>query len=520
MSSGKIDVELVSSMEKTQAAARPDAETPFNIAIFGDFSGRNNRGVVESLVNRQPYMIDRDNIDDVLKKLGVEIKLNILSKNSPPIIIKFSELDDFHPDHLFENLDIFQALRETRQGLKDPATFALLAKKFQSEEKKDIPPPLPPLEKGGEEGFEKSIASETPGDLLEQILDESQDKAQKHDLSRGKSDWDTFLQEVVKPHTVPDIEARQAELISKVDAATSELMRMILHHPDFQALEAAWRALHFLVFRSETDSRLKIYVLDMSKDELAADLLTTEKLQSTVLYKVLVEQTIETPNSDPWAVVACDYTFDQTIDDIVLLSRMAKIAIRSGAPFIAAAHPHFIGCNSLSENPDPASWTLQPQPGINHTLAILRKMPEASFLGLALPRFLLRLPYGADTEPVERFDFEEMSPDDYQHDRYLWGNPSFVCAYLLAQEFSQFGWNFQLGAMLDIDGLPLHVYQVKGESVAKPCAEVTLTEQAAEIIIDKGLMPLVSFKNQDRIRLARFQSFADPPSRLSGRWSD
>ena len=517
MSFGKLDVEIVSSLEKTRAG-NPDPETPFRIAILGDFSGRNNRGVVESLVNRRFQMIDRDNFDDVLKKLGVEVKLQIMDKNSPPVSLRFSELDDFHPDHLFENLDIFQALKETRQGLKDPATFALLAKKFQSEEKEDITPTHPPLEKGGESGLEKVISTQTTGDLLDQILEETETKEPNTESSHKTSAWDSFLREVVKPHAVPDIEARQGEMVSKVDAATSELMRMILHHSDFQALEAAWRALHFLVYGSETDSQLKIYLLDVSKDELAADILTSEDLRSTVMYKILVKETVETPDSEPWAVLACDYIFDQAIEDIVLLGRMAKIARQAGAPLIAAAHSYFIGCKSIVETPDPDDWKMQPKPEISRALEMLRKLPEASYLGLALPRFLLRLPYGTDTEPTEQFDFEEMPPENYKHDHYVWGNPSFACVYLLSNSFTQYGWNFQPGASLEIDGLPLHVYKVRGKSMVKPCAEVTLTERAAEIIIDKGLMPLLSFKNQDRIRLARFQSFADPPANLSGRW--
>ena len=147
----------------------------------------------------------------------------------------------------------------------------------------------------------------------------------------------------------------------------------------------------------------------------------------------------------------------------------------------------------------------------------MRKMPEASYLGLALPRFILRLPYGEDTDPIDRFDFEEM-PDASIHSFYLWGNPSVACALLLGQSFSHSGWDLKPGIVLDIEGLPLHVYKEAGESMIKACAEVVFTEQAAEKIIEKGIMPLLSFKNQDRVRLARFQSIADPPTGLNGRW--
>ena len=109
-------------------------------------------------------------------------------------------------------------------------------------------------------------------------------------------------------------------------------------------------------------------------------------------------------------------------------------------------------------------------------------------------------------------------PEVPSHDYYLWGNPSFVCVYLLAQAFSHHGWNLRPGVVQDIDGLPLHVYKEQGESRVKPCAEVVLTERAAEIILDNGLMPLLSFRKQDSVRLARFQSLADPLTHLAGRW--
>jgi type VI secretion system protein ImpC len=131
----------------------------------------------------------------------------------------------------------------------------------------------------------------------------------------------------------------------------------------------------------------------------------------------------------------------------------------------------------------------------------------------------LRLPYGADTDPLEHFDFEEMTHDQ-KHKDYLWGNPCFAGACLLGQAFSAYGWDMRPGAVQDVSGLPLHVYQETGETRIKPCAEVVLTERAAEIILDKGFMLLLSFRDQDMIRLIRFQSLALPPMLLAGRWKE
>jgi type VI secretion system protein ImpC len=109
-------------------------------------------------------------------------------------------------------------------------------------------------------------------------------------------------------------------------------------------------------------------------------------------------------------------------------------------------------------------------------------------------------------------------PDVPVHSDNLWGNPVMGCVYLLVRESSRQGWDLQPGVNLEIEGLPPHVYDEQGESHLTPCAEEVLTERAMEKILDKGLMPLLSMKNQDVIRLAHFQSLTDPATSLAGRW--
>ncbi|MCI0379781.1 MAG: type VI secretion system contractile sheath large subunit, partial [Gemmataceae bacterium] len=147
----------------------------------------------------------------------------------------------------------------------------------------------------------------------------------------------------------------------------------------------------------------------------------------------------------------------------------------------------------------------------------LRQLPEAEYVGLALPRFLLRMPYGKDFAGTEQFAFEEMVQES-THDSYLWGNPALACALLLGQSFSQAGWSLTPGNILDVDRLPLHYFENEGERQVNPCAEVLLGNRAMEQILDNGLMPVVSQKDRDAIRLARFQSVASPPRPLAGRW--
>jgi type VI secretion system protein ImpC len=151
---------------------------------------------------------------------------------------------------------------------------------------------------------------------------------------------------------------------------------------------------------------------------------------------------------------------------------------------------------------------------------MFRRSPAASWIGLALPRVLMRLPYGADTEPVEYFQFEEIqSPQERRHQALLCGNPAFYCALLIARSFSERGWSMQLGDYLEIDDLPAYIIEQHGESALQPCAEVCLSDMAMEKILNQGIMPFISHRNSNIVRLARFQSVAEPLKALAGPWA-
>jgi type VI secretion system protein ImpC len=197
---------------------------------------------------------------------------------------------------------------------------------------------------------------------------------------------------------------------------------------------------------------------------------------------------------------------------------MAAVARHAGAPFIAAASSPILGCASFAETPEPRGWKPLDDSEAAQSWDALRRLSQANWLALALPRFLLRLPYGKQTESTEAFAFEEF-PAEPHHEDYLWGNPALACAYLLGEAFTESGWNLRPGEINEITGLPAHVYRRDGELHLKPCAEALLTEHAAEGILDQGLMPLLSVKGSDSVRLVRFQSIADPAAPLAGRWS-
>jgi type VI secretion system protein ImpC len=180
--------------------------------------------------------------------------------------------------------------------------------------------------------------------------------------------------------------------------------------------------------------------------------------------------------------------------------------------------PDVFGVHSIAAKPDPREWHMSTDFDAGALWATLRGIPEAKFLGMTMPRFLARLPYGADTEPLETFSFEEFA-DGPEHDSYVWANACFAAATLLAQSYSNYGWEMGRSMMQDLEDLPVHMYKQDGETVYQPCSEVLMTQNAAELLMEYGLMPLVSYKNTDRVKLARVQSIADPVTGLKGRWN-
>jgi type VI secretion system protein ImpC len=458
-----------------------DPAAPFRVLVAADLMGRSPRKPLEL---RRPLFVDRDNLEDVLERLKPELSLEIAS-GAPPIQLRFQEIDDFHPDQLLGPLEKW--LDQHADALKSVETEAPLksAEETATQEVQEDPPSSQP-----------EAPPATEAGLLDQILDasESGQESETRKPSPPKPLPDDVMESIVAPHRVAKPDPREALLQGNREARLGEMLRRVLHHPEFQALESVWRGLRWLVRNVETDADLQIYVLDLSREEIA------EPEAPKLLFR-------PEPGEPPWTSVTALHFFHPIEENVATLTRLAEGAAAAGTPFITGATDAWVGCERLAETPDPDDWDDFPQPkGWDE----LRARDAASYLGLALPRFLLRLPYGAKTDPVDELsDFEEMA-DPPNHEDHLWGHPGFACAKLLCDAFRQSGWGFRPGEVQDIDGLPVFVYQRDGESVTTPTAEVYLTERAAAKILKAGFMPLLSFKHQDRIRLARFQSIAAP----------
>jgi type VI secretion system protein ImpC len=279
-------------------------------------------------------------------------------------------------------------------------------------------------------------------------------------------------------------------------------MRALMHHPAFQQLESLWRGVFRLVRHVDTDERLQVYIVDVSRDALRADLMNSKDVRQSALFRTLESRA---PSDEGgWGALVCHHTLGADENDLALLAQLASLGAVLDAPWLAEAHQDL----AMGALADPArdAWTK------------LRASNIARYLGLAMPRVLLRLPYGADTEEIERFTFEELE-GDAPHSSYLWGNPAVFCATLLAQGFTENGPGLSAGGSSQIDGLPLHLVKRGGETVTKPCAEVVMREEDALALLEAGFIPMCGLRDQDVVRVPRIQSVTAPTSRLSGRLS-
>ena len=507
----RAEIALTAAVEEEPRRATRDRDSPFRILVLGDFSGRESRGVEDPAdlgFGRRPVRVDRDTVDDALEQMGVEARLQLLEVG-PFITLSMRRLEDFHPDRIFEDVAPLAHLFATRRDLQTTEGFEGAAREvrswspsFDGRAQEEAPiveatgPDMPPS---------------PPGHRISEILDRQSGTPQ----ATAPEGLDAFVRQIVRPHLVPD-SSEQEQLLEAVDASVGSWMRNVLHHPQLHALEAAWRGVEFLVRQIESDSAVEVFLLDVTKEELASDLRAVDNLEDSRVWRLLTEEGRRSDEPQAWSLAVGLYRFEPTIEDVALLGRLAKVARATGAPFLGEASPRVLGCDSIAETPSPRSWR-RDDPGSEQLWQALRELPESSSIGLALPRFLLRLPYGAETEPLESFRFEEMDgPLDSEN--LLWGNPALACGALLAQTFERNGSRFRPGAIRDIGGLPLYLSKDSGKARVTPCAEVVLSDSTAEDILERGLIPILSLPDRDVIRVVRFQSIATPARGLAGPW--
>jgi type VI secretion system protein ImpC len=467
------------------ASGRQRSVTPLRIAILGDFSGQTNSAENGS---GGPFRIDCDNFDEVFARIGVMLNLPPSAELTWEAKLRLRKLEDFHPEQLLPQLPPLAHLVELRGKLLSPGSTEAAAKELQEVLKTGALPTEPP-----------PASTETTEAMLSRLLGKPASEASKPNSPAGLAH--RLIQQVVGSN-VPDVHPQQSHLAALADAELSAGLRAILHHPAFQALEAAWRGLDFLV-RSVTEE-VELSVISIRESELAP-MLSVENLAKSQIYRQLEK-------IRPVIVLGV-YTFGAPSH--ALLAGIARLASASQTAFVAGASPELVGCASFEAQPDPDDWT-KGSSAEDKEFDTLRRIPEAAHLGLIMPRFLLRQPYGKGSDPIETFPFEEM-PAKPEHQSYLWGNPAFLCGRLLADAFVADPSDLESLEAGEVGGLPIHKFTRDGEVQVKPCAEAWLSERAAKAILQQGIMPVLSVRGRDAVQLLTLRAVSNPPRPLAVR---
>lgn len=312
-----------------------------------------------------------------------------------------------------------------------------------------------------------------------------------------------------------DVTKTISAMVAEIDRKLSEQINKIIHHEDFKALEGSWRGLHHLVNNTETDETLKIRVLNVSKNDLKK---TLKKFEGTAwdqspFFKKLYEDEFGSPGGQPYGALVGDYFFDHSPEDVKMLGNIAQISSAMHAPFIAGTAPSVLGMDTWQELSNPRDLTKIFQTAEYAAWRSLRDSEDARYIGLAMPRFLSRLPYGAKTVPLEEFAFEE-DTEGADHNKYVWSNAAYAMGVNITRAFKLYGWCARIRGTESggiVEGLPVHTFPTDDGGVDMKCpTEIAITDRREAELAKNGFMPLSHYKNTDYAVFMGAQSLQKP----------
>ena len=304
-------------------------------------------------------------------------------------------------------------------------------------------------------------------------------------------------------------------LIAEIDTKLTEQVNLILHHDEYQTLEGAWRGLNYLVSNTETDEQLKIRVNNISKNELSKEL---KKYKGTAwdqspIFKQIYEAEYGQFGGEPYGCLVGDYYFDHSPQDVELLGNIAQISAAAHAPFVSAANSSVMQMDSWQELSNPRDLSKIFQTPEYAAWRSLRESDDAKYLALTMPRTLARLPYGAKSDPVDEFDFEE-DTDNADHSRFTWQNSAYAMAVNINRSFKEFGWCSRIRGVESggaVEALPAFTFPTDDGGVDMKCpTEIAISDRREAELAKNGFMPLIHKKNSDMAAFIGAQSLQKP----------
>ena len=350
--------------------------------------------------------------------------------------------------------------------------------------------------------LEKTAAAQSAGEtsLLEEIVQATRLQPSDEAYSITRKGVEALLAQMLAPGRKAAKVSRAVvdDMIAEIDRKLGMQLDEVLHHKDFQKLESGWRSLKFLVDRTDFRENIKIEMLNVSKGDLLEDFEDAPEIPKSGLYKTIYTSEYGQFGGQPYGVLVGNYEFGPGPQDMKLLQYVASVAGMAHAPFFAAMSPAFFGYNDFSALPnlkDIKSILEGPQ---YIKWQSFRETEDARYVGLTLPRFLLRLPYDPDTAPVKSFNYRESVSDS--HGSYAWGNTAFALASRITDSFAQYRWCANIigpqggGAVYD---LPLHQFEAMGSIQTKIPTEVLVSERREFELAEEGFIALTMRKGSD-----------------------
>lgn len=290
------------------------------------------------------------------------------------------------------------------------------------------------------------------------------------------------------------------ERVAEIDTLLTDQLNAIMHDAAFQALEASWRGLHDMVFGTETSTRLKLRLLNVTKKELLKDLESAVDHDMSVLFKKIYEDEYGTFGGHPYSLLIGDYTFGRHPQDMALLERISKVAAAAHAPFISAVGPAMFDMKSFTDLGVPRDMSKIFESAELATWRGFRDSEDSRYVTLVLPSYSARLPYGAKTIPVDTFAFEE-DVDGSDHSKYLWANSAYQLGLRITDAFAKYGWSTAIRGVEGggkVEGMTAHAYKTdEGDIVLKCPTEVTITDRREKELNDLGFVAIVNSKGSN-----------------------
>ena len=371
------------------------------------------------------------------------------------------------------------------------------------------------MSKAEKAAAQSADAKTTESSLLDQIVEQGRFGRETSAREKGRDMVKEFVAQVLEGEMKlsRDADATINARVAQIDHLISLQLNEVLHHPAFQKLEASWRGIKYLMDQSETSSMLKIRVLNVSKKELLRDLQRAPEFDQSVMFKKVYEDEFGIFGGEPFGALIGDYEFTKHPEDIELLEKASQVAAGAHAPFLTAASPELLNLESFAQLGEPRDIGKIFDSTEYAKWKSFRASEDSRYVGLTMPRVLMRLPYGKDTKPIDEFNFEE-GVDGTDHSKYLWGNAAYALGARLTQAFANYGWCASIRGVEGgglVEGLPTHNFRTDEGDVALKCpTEVAITDRREKELADQGLIPLVHCKGTDYAAFFSVQSSNKP----------